>query len=205
MNIAKEGYPLVACFGCASLATSLLGWGSFSLIFLSLLFFVVLFFRDPKRNTPPGENSLVSPADGKIVKIESSNDELQKNSIKISIFMSLFDVHINRAPISGRVIKVQHSPGRFFSAYRDKASSENERNLIILEGSKRITLVQVAGFIARRIICHVKEGEFLEKGAKLGMIKFGSRVDIFLPSDVKIVAKEGQRVRGGETILGYIS
>lgn len=118
--------------------------------------------------------------------------------------MSLFNVHINRAPISGKIIKIQYSPGKFLSAYRDRASQENERNFIVLEGNRRIALVQVAGLVARRIVCHVKEGEFLEKGAKLGMIKFGSRVDVFFPSDVKIAVKEGQRVKGGETILGYL-
>jgi len=159
---------------------------------------VMLFFRDPERNTPDEDGIVISPADGKIVGIEKSGDQ-----IKISIFLSIFDVHINRIPFNGIVSRLNYRPGKFFSAFKDKASSDNERFEIAIDSANgKVTLHQIAGLIARRVVCRLKQDQKVKTGDRFGLIRFGSRVDIYLPPTVQIEVKMKQKVKGAETIIG---
>jgi phosphatidylserine decarboxylase len=158
--------------------------------------FCLWFFRDPERNTPPGAVA-VSPADGKVLRVRRKPDVTE-----LSIFMNVFDVHVNRAPIAGKVIGVEYTPGRFLVASQDAAMMENERNAITVEGpNTRITFVQVAGLIARRIVCWKKPGDFVTAGERVGLIKFGSRVDLTFDREWDVLVAEGERVRAGESVV----
>ncbi len=174
-----------------------------------LTFFVVWFFRNPNRTGSQKEGAVLSPADGEIISIDLVSEErfLEDKAVKISIFMNVFNVHVNRAPYSGKVTRVAWQPGKFFAANAEKASLENEQNAILLEtsGGKKILFIQIAGLIARRIICYVKEQDQLVKGERCGIIKFGSRVDIYLPQETKILVKVKQKVAGGETTIGVLA
>ncbi len=193
-------------------------------IFLSLFIFFILsflfciyFFRDPERkpDTPLKADEIISPADGKVIFLQKVFDGrfLNGEAFKISIFMSLFNVHINRIPISGRVERIIYNKGKFLSANLDKASSENEFNCIILnlnggkeeEKNKKIAFVQIAGLIARRIVCKIKEGDAVESGERFGLIKFGSRLDIYLPAGFEPYVGIGDKVFSGRTILGKVN
>ncbi|MHB1661719.1 MAG: phosphatidylserine decarboxylase family protein [bacterium] len=188
-----------------------------SLFLLSFLFFVfnIYFFRDPERNPDSvlNGNEVVSPADGRVIFLEKVFDNrfLNDEAVKISIFMSLFNVHINRVPVSGQVEKILYNKGKFFSANLDKASIENEFNGIILniagnanEEKKRMAFVQIAGLIARRIVCKIKEGDKVNLGERFGLIKFGSRLDLYLPLSFEPAVKIGDKVFSGKTVLGKI-
>lgn len=207
--IAREGYVfiVVSAFFTVSafLAASL--WAAL-LLFLATVF-IVWFFRNPERKTPTDEKLVVSPADGKVIKIEDVQDhELMPGvSRKISIFMNVFSVHVNRAPYAGRIETIRYYEGKFFSADLDKASSDNERNglVIRLNDGRAIGMTQIAGLVARRIVCWVKEGMMVEKGERFGLIRFGSRVDVFLPADTAVLVKLGDKVRAGETPIGGLS
>jgi len=177
--------------------------------FFSLLTsFVIYFFRDPERVIPPGEKAVLSPADGKIIQFEPCVEErfLKGPAIKISVFMSLFSVHVNRIPLSGRIVDSSYFPGKFFSANLDKASSANEQNALLIETTDgvRMLVVQIAGLIARRIVCWVKKGDRVGRGQRFGLIRFGSRLDIYLPQNTRLLAQPGQKAFGGQTILGYL-
>jgi len=177
--------------------------------FFSLLtFFVLYFFRDPERAIPPGEKAVLSPADGKIIKFEPCVEErfLKGPAIKISVFMSLFSVHVNRIPLTGRIVDSSYFPGKFFSANLDKASSANEQNALLIETADgvRMLIVQIAGLIARRIVCWVRKGDWVVRGQRFGLIRFGSRLDIYLPQNTRLLAQPGQKAFGGQTILGYL-
>jgi phosphatidylserine decarboxylase len=179
----------------------LIGGGLF--LALSLLF--TFFFRDPERKIPQGKNLVLAPADGKIVSLEnfSENEFLKSPGKKIGIFLSLWNSHINRNPISGVVKNLIYHPGKFHPAYRKKSSRENEQEEIWLENKKvRVIIKQIAGFTSRRIICRLKPGDKISVGNRFGMIKFGSRVELFLPESVKIEVQLNQKVKAGETILG---
>lgn len=178
-----------------------------SIILFIFFVFNLYFFRNPKRISPVGKQ-IVSPADGEVILIKEVYEGkfLKKEAIKISIFMSIFNVHINRTPYDGEVIDVKYEKGRFFSADLDKATDENEKNYILLktpEGEK-ILFVQVAGLIARRIVCDVQRGDYLKKGDIIGLICYGSRLDIFLPKNSEIKVKLKDKVKAGETILGIL-
>jgi phosphatidylserine decarboxylase len=208
MKIAKEGYPFIISL---TIIASILGiWGLFysTIIILVLALFTAYFFRNPQRKIPQIEGALVSPADGKVIKVERCLEErfFKEEHIKISIFMSIFDVHINRIPISGKIIDVLYNPGKFFAANLDKSSDVNEKNAILLEtkNQKKVLFVQIAGFIARRIICRIEKGRDVFTGQKFGLICFGSRVDLYLPLEAKINIQVGQKTKGGETIIGYM-
>lgn len=165
------------------------------------------FFRDPPRTIPEDANVILSPADGKIICIEQAHDVYQDvQALKISVFMNVFNVHSNRAPADGEVLDVQYFAGKFVNADFDKASTENERNAVILRMSngQRITFVQVAGLIARRILCYTKPGEWLKRGERYGFIRFGSRVDVYLPLNATPLVSIGQKVKATETILARI-
>ncbi len=176
-----------------------------TVLFLIATLFMILFFRDPERNIPKGEGIILSPTDGKIVEIApfSETGFLNSNGTKVSIFLSLWDVHINRNPISGEVKYSKYAPGGFNAAFKAKASSDNEQNELGLENDQvKLILKQIAGAIARRIVCRIKEGDQVKIGERFGMIKFGSRVELFLPEKVKISVVLNQKVRAGETIIG---
>ncbi len=178
---------------------------SFATIFFLLSLFLIFFFRDPERKAPNGENLILSSADGKVILIkpfENVNFVGEKGTL-VSVFMSIFNVHINRAPISGEIKYFKYNPGKFHPAFKDKASSENEQTELGLENTHgRIILKQIAGIIARRIVCRVKSGDLVKAGQRFGMVQFGSRVDLFLPENVEIKVKLNQKVKAGETIIG---
>lgn len=170
-----------------------------------LTLFMVYFFRDPDRSIPEGENIFVAPADGRIIQIHKVREQqaLKDDTIEISIFMSPFNVHVNRAPCDGVVEEVVHTPGKFLSAFKPEASLQNENIAMTLKGDNgRILVRQVAGFLARRAVCRVKPGDALKKGERYGLIKFSSRLDVCLPKDTEINVKSGDKVKAGETILG---
>ena len=207
--IAPEGWPFIL----ASLILTVVLWffavriGFYPLVFpaLSLLFFVVWFFRDPEREIPAGDGAIVSPADGKVIIVEEVNEDrfLKTRALKISIFMNVFNVHVNRVPATGRIIDIFYNPGKFFNASFDKASLLNEQNALLIEADngKRYVANQIAGLIARRIVCRVKPGDGLTRGGRFGLIRFGSRLDVFLPVDVNVKVKVGEKVHAGSSIL----
>jgi phosphatidylserine decarboxylase len=162
---------------------------------------IMLFFRDPERKIPQGENLIVSPADGKVVNIENKNDMKV-----ISIFLSIFDVHINRIPVSGEINRLKYKKGKFKAAFNRKASDVNERFEIEIKTDKGNVIVhQIAGVLARRVVCRLSEGQAVKTGERFGMIRFGSRVDLFLPSNAELEVAMGQRVKGAKTIIGRLT
>ena len=205
--IAKEGLPFVIGAVIVAVFFGVIGWMVLAFFGLVLTAFIAYFFRSPERKIPTRPNAILAPADGKIIHIGEVDEErfLKQRVMKVSIFMSLFDVHVNRAPVSGKVIQRSYRPGKFLTANHDKASVLNEQNAIIVEMENRfqILVVQVAGLVARRIVCYPKAGDSLERGEIFGLIRFGSRVDLYLPLAVRYYVKVGQSVKGGETILGY--
>lgn len=205
--IAREGFPFILIGLILVVIVWFTGILWLEAIFVPLAIFVIAFFRDPERSIPTDKNSIVSPADGKVIKVEKIRDDrfLKAEALKISIFMNVFNVHVNRAPASGKVLNIIYNPGKFFNASLDKASMLNEQNALILEGpgGRKFAFNQIAGLIARRIVCHAKAGMRLQKGQRFGLIRFGSRVDVFLPTDCKIAVKVGDKVSAGSTILGY--
>ena len=168
--------------------------------------FMAYFFRDPKRVPPSDPNVVVAPADGRVTRIASVTSEGANASTLVSIFLSPFDVHINRSPIAGRVLDISYSPGKFLMATNEKASDVNEQNLLVIQGEK-VTVIckQIAGILARRVVCWTKKGDNLALGQRFGMIKFSSRTDVILPANVTVTVKQGTRVEGGVTIIGRIS
>jgi phosphatidylserine decarboxylase len=198
MSIAKEGYPYIAILGLAGIIALVAGWRWPGVVLLVLAAFVTFFFRDPDRKFEGTDRQIASPADGKVVSVRQENGQEA-----ISIFLSVFDVHINRAPISGKVSGIDYHKGKFLIAFDERASLENERNSITMENQgKTVRFVQIAGLIARRIVCWRKPGETLQVGDRIGLIKFGSRVDVFFPAGSKIYVKRGDRVVGGKTAIG---
>ena len=177
------------------------------IFFLAVTLFVMWFFRNPNRVTPEDEKAVISPADGKVIKIEEVDEDLLGGKvIKVSIFMNIFNVHVNRAPCAGTVKKIIYRKGKFFSANLDKASELNERNSVLIETANgiRILTIQIAGMIARRIVCWPEEGMEVQKGERFGLIKFGSRLEVFMPIDSTIHVKVGDKVSAGETRIGYL-
>lgn len=175
-----------------------------------LSLFVVFFFRDPDRETEVDHNTVFTPADGKILEIQqlqNADNPLGEPAVKVSIFMSVFNVHVNRIPIGGTVRNVTYHPGKFFSANLDKASKLNESNRVTLEtpDSHRVVVIQIAGLIARRIACWIKKGDRVDAGQRFGLIRFGSRLEVCLPEDSKITVELNQKVKAGKTIIGYLS
>ncbi|NOX33377.1 MAG: phosphatidylserine decarboxylase family protein [Deltaproteobacteria bacterium] len=183
-------------------------WVLVAWISLAACLFTCWFFRDPDRDTPMDEKSLIAPADGKVIIVEKLEkcEYLPDPCIKVSIFMNVFNVHVNRAPFDGMVQKVQYNSGKFINASFDKASIHNERNALIVKtgNDARFAVVQIAGLIARRIVNCVKEGEMLKKGDRYGMIQFGSRLDLYLPQDFKVAVSIGDKTKAGSTVIGYM-
>lgn len=205
--IAREGWPFIAAaVGGAAIAAWLVGF-AWSLPFWIVALFVLQFFRDPAREIPGDAGSVLSPADGRIVAIQSAHDPwLDRNALKISVFMNVFNVHSNRSPVDGEVRARWYNPGSFVNADLDKASTENERNALHIRtaAGRDITCVQVAGLIARRILCYVEAGATLARGQRYGFIRFGSRVDLYLPADVRVRVTIGDKVRATSTILAVL-
>lgn len=206
--VAREGYPFIALAAFATFLAALLRYDSVSLVGFLLTAFVLFFFRDPERVIPDEEDVLVSPADGRIILIEKIFDDrfVKEHVYKVSIFMNIFNVHVNRVPFSGTVDRIKYSAGSFYSANTQRGALNNEfcALTLITPQNRKIAVVQVAGLIARRIICWATKGDILEKGQRFGLIRFGSRVDLYLPSNVQLEVSNGQKVKAGETILGYL-
>jgi len=207
--VAREGYPFILGSAFATAIVAILGLYVLALFFLAVTFFVSFFFRDPERVIPEDEKAVVSPADGKVVEVNvvQESDFAAEKMLKISIFMSIFNVHVNRIPDNGRVTDVSYYPGKFLSANLDKASRDNERNAVSLEigRGRKLIVVQVAGFIARRIICKIRKGDRLSRGERFGMICFGSRLDVYLPPDTAPAVSVGDKVLAGTSVLGCLS
>ncbi len=206
--IAREGYPFIALFAFVTLVFALLGWIFLTLLLLALTLFSVYFFRNPERLVPTGGNLVVAPADGKVVFVGDVQEDryFKKRVTKVSIFMSVFNVHVNRAPCDGKVVDMYYNKGQFLNASYDKASECNEQSGILLEaeGGSRILFVQIAGLIARRIVTYPVVGDLLQRGARYGLIRFGSRVDIYFPENSDVTVLLGERTIAGETVLGTL-
>ena len=201
MRIVKESIPYIVVPVLLAVAAAVLGFWYVAGIFFLVALFMGFFFRDPKREPPSDPDIVVSPADGKVTRVDAA-----ESGTVVSIFLSPLDVHINRSPIPGKIVNVLYSPGKFLMATNEKASLVNEQNALTIQGEK-ITVVckQIAGILARRIVCWKVAGDSLGLGERFGMIKFSSRTDLLLPANVKVTVKEGQRVRGGITVIGRIS
>ena len=204
--IAREGWPYIAVSAAVALAVTVLaGWWSVP-IWLAVLF-VVQFFRDPPRLSLAEPGAVLAPADGRIIAVERVRDPwLERDATKISIFMNVFNVHSNRSPIDGEVHQCWYSAGKFVNASFDKASLENERNALWLRSAEGadLTCVQIAGLIARRILCYVKAGDRLKRGQRFGFIRFGSRVDLYLPLGARVSASLGEKVYAGTSIVARL-
>jgi len=205
--IAKEGFLFLIPSALLTIFLAAIGWKILTLLGILFTLFIAFFFRNPKRKIPSLQNIILSPADGRIIHVGECEEDrfLKERALKVSIFMSVLDVHINRAPVSGKVLEKSYYPGQFFVANAEKSSLLNEQNAFILETEDRlkIVLIQIAGFVARRIVCYAKAGDTLRMGEIFGMIRFGSRIDLYLPTEVKPVVRVGQHVKGGESIIGY--
>ncbi|AKJ67262.1 phosphatidylserine decarboxylase [Pandoraea thiooxydans] len=204
--IAKEGWPFLAVAVAAALIVHFIAGVLWAAPLWLVALFVLQFFRDPPRVVPSQAGAVLSPADGRIVAIETTQDPYgQRDALKISVFMNVFNVHSNRAPVDGTITKVEYFPGRFLNAALDKASLENERNALVIDaGGHKVTCVQVAGLVARRILCYVKVGDALTRGQRYGFIRFGSRVDVYLPLTAQPRVAIGDKVSATSTILAEL-
>jgi phosphatidylserine decarboxylase len=205
--IAREGWPFVGGAVAVSVLAGLFFDWAWSLPFWLAAFFVLQFFRDPPREIPQDPQAVLSPADGRIVAVEKVRDPyLDRDALKISVFMNVFNVHSNRSPVDGTVKQRWYHAGSFFNAALDKASLENERNALWLRtrGGQDVTCVQIAGLVARRILCYVEAGAELERGQRYGFIRFGSRVDVYLPPEAEVTAALGDKVHATESILARL-
>ena len=205
--IAVEGYPFIFGAAFVTLVLALLSWKIPALLLLCVTCFIAYFFRNPQRRSPEGENLVLAPADGVVIYLGNAPEKhLGEEMLKISIFMSVFNVHINRVPLSGKVLDTFYVRGKFLDVRDEKATFENEQSGMILETEKgqKIVVVQVAGLIARRIISYPEKGDNLRRGTRYGLIRFGSRLDVFLPKDIDLRVAVGDRTVAGETVLGSL-
>jgi phosphatidylserine decarboxylase len=205
--VAQEGWSFIFPLALVTVLLFAVGWKGVGFASLLLTLFVLFFFRDPERSVPEVRNAVVSPADGKVIVIKDAfePDYLKQDVKQISIFLSVFNVHVNRVPYSGKVETVKYNPGRFHVASVEKASLDNEQTaMVIVNGKDKILVKQIAGLIARRIVCYAKQGDTLELGERYGLIRFGSRVDIFLPKDAELKVKMGDRLKGAQDIIGVL-
>lgn len=206
--IAREGWPFIAIAVVVALVASVAGWWLLAVPAWLVVLFVVQFFRDPPREIPTQPDAVLSPADGRIVKVERSRDPyLGRDALLVSVFMNVFNVHSNRSPVDGEVVGVSYHAGTFLNAALDKASLENERNALHLRTAAGVdvTCVQVAGLIARRILSYVKAGDRLSRGQRYGFIRFGSRVDVYLPTTSRPRVTVGDKVAATSTILAELA
>lgn len=207
LPIAREGYLYFGVGALAALLAGFLGWPILAAGLGVLALFVAYFFRDPERPIPKDPLAILSPADGRVVLIQKPQREVDPGgeSIQISIFLSLFNVHVNRSPLGGRVLSTDYRPGRFLAAFKSEASDLNEQNAIQIDnGNLKVTVRQIAGFLARRIVCWAEPGDEVAPGERLGLIRFGSRVDLILPAGVRLEVAEGDRVKAGKDIVAWV-
>lgn len=206
--VVVEGYPFIGLFAFVTLVVALLDWSLVTILCLALTLFAVYFFRNPDRTIPQGGQLVVAPADGTVVFADVIEEErfFGEEMLKISIFMSLLNVHVNRVPCSGTVIDQYYSKGQFLNASLDKSSLENEQGGLVIEtpSGHKVLVVQIAGLIARRIVTYPVIGDVLERGQRYGLIRFGSRVDIYLPKETQSEIKLGDHCVAGETVLGQL-
>ena len=206
--VAIEGLPFIIPVLALTIISAVVGPVWVTIILALLLVFVTAFFRNPQRKIPGDPKAVVCPADGKVIEIKEIDepDFLKTRCIRICVFMNVFNVHINRIPLAGTVNKVQYFPGKFFVASLDKASVLNERNAVLIEakGGVKILVVQIAGLVARRIVNYLAAGESVAKGDRFGLIRFGSRLDLYLPLNTRIAVRMGEKVKGGETVMGVL-
>jgi len=213
--IAREGTPFVltpfvlaVLAGAVALALGVQAMCWVSLLFFCATFFAIWFFRNPKRFPPEGDDLVLSPADGRVLHVRRVDDPQWVGGpcIKVSIFMSVLDVHVNRSPVSGTVVRKRYVPGKFLVASLDKASDDNERAGLTIEDrcGRTLTVVQVAGLVARRIVCYPEEGSRMSRGSRYGLIRFGSRLELYLPVETDVRVAEGDRTRAGETVIGEL-
>lgn len=205
--LAREGWPFVGGALALAVLVWVLGGIAWSIPFWLIALFVIQFFRDPPRPVPTQANAVLAPADGRVVKVEKAHDPYtQRDTLLISVFMNVFNVHSNRSPVDGIVERVEYTPGKFVNADLDKASTENERNALVMKmvSGERISVVQVAGLIARRILCYVKPGQALARGERYGFIRFGSRVDVYLPLAAHPKVAVGDIVYATRTIVAEL-
>lgn len=205
--IAIEGYPFIGLALILFVLSSFL-YPLASIPFLILLLFVIYFFRNPRRSFVEDPKKVISAADGKVLEVTEVDENriIHRRAKKVSIFMSPLNVHVNKIPLSGTVKKVVYNKGKFLTAFHEKASLDNEQNAVLIENEsgKEVLFVQIAGWLARRIVCYAKEGELWKQGDIYGLIRFGSRVDFYLPLDSKIEVKEGDTVKSGETVIASL-
>jgi phosphatidylserine decarboxylase len=205
--VASEGWPFIIPLTIVTALLFALGWKNTAVVSLALTLFVLFFFRDPERTVPQGAGVVVSPADGRVIVVKDIFEPtyLKQEVKQISIFLSVFNVHVNRSPISGTVETVKYNPGKFHVASVDKASLDNEQTaMVISDGKHKVLVKQIAGLIARRIICYAVPGAAIRTGERYGLIRFGSRVDIFLPRDADLKVKVGDRVAGARDIIAVL-
>ncbi|MCX6998798.1 MAG: phosphatidylserine decarboxylase family protein [Candidatus Sumerlaeota bacterium] len=207
MHFARTVWRFFLPLLAISILLFIIGWWTAGAVFIFGAFFILFFFRDPERIPPSEKGALVSPADGRVDVVEEVEHSPFPGgrAVKVGIFLSIFDVHINRAPADGRVMETSHRSGSFMSAMRKKSSETNESNLIVFETPQgAICVRQIAGLIARRIICNLKKGDHVQRGDRIGLICFGSRTEAFLPSNALIKVKPGMRVKGGSSIIAFL-
>ena len=205
LPLAPEGWPFVALPAAMAAVLALAGRRRLALPFAAAAAASAGFFRDPERFIPTTPNAVLAPADGRVMGVEDTVDPFVGQAVRVSIFLSPLDVHVNRAPIAGLVVDTAYTPGRFLAAYDPDAGELNERCAVRLQGENaRVTVVQIAGVVARRIVCRVGSGDKLAAGARFGMIRFGSRTDCYMPRGTEVRVSPGDRVRGGETVIGVL-
>jgi phosphatidylserine decarboxylase len=198
--IVRDAYPFLAPLALLAVLAFGFGYTIAGLLVSALFAFVAFFFRNPARTIPTDPTAIVSPADGKVVRLERVG-----NVTRMSIFLSLFNVHVNRSPIGGRIERIDYRPGKFMVAFNDKASTDNERNIVMVsDGRINIVFTQIAGIVARRIVFWKKEGDTVNRGELVGLIRFGSRVDVLFPAGTEATVSVGDRVKGGSTRIGFI-
>lgn len=206
--VAREGWPFILVPAAGACALWAVGWGTPTptlggSVLAGLALVCLFFFRDPERTPPAIPGAVLAPADGRVLEVREHDDPFVGEAMRVSIFLSPLDVHVNRSPISGLVAEVEYRPGRFLAAYRAEASEQNERCRIALQGeTARVTVCQIAGVVARRVVCRVRPGDKLVVGERLGLIRFGSRTDLFVPKGTLLRCRSGDKVRGGVSVIG---
>lgn len=208
----RDAYAFLIPFVLLAGLSFLLGWwltpGFYiaAIVLILLALFVAFFFRDPDREPPKDERLVVSPADGLVVVVKPVDGLEGQSGTLVSIFLSVFDVHVNRTPLAGKIVKAEYRPGKFLAATKQKASVENEQNVVTVENQyTRVVFKQIAGLIARRIVFWKQPGEKVELGERIGLIKFGSRVDVIMSPEVTVLVRKGERVKGGVSIIGKVN
>ncbi|MGI9534339.1 MAG: phosphatidylserine decarboxylase family protein [Thermodesulfobacteriota bacterium] len=206
-RISPEGLPMILLAGLVGWILAFSDFTLLSFVFFILTIALIFFFRDPERNTVSDSDAVLAPADGKILKISNTKETefIKKDCLKISIFLSILDCHVNRFPVSGKVLATKYKPGKYNLAYEPELSDENEQLMTYVElnSGPRIVFSQIAGFLARRIVSYADVGSYFDQGERFGIIKFGSRMDLYLPTSSVVEIQEGDKVKAGETILAW--